>query len=102
MRTIALAVGFVLTGSAVFFVAKYDAFKKREARPGIKRSRGEKPRCPTREDLVMGGYVDEGALVDPWGTNVVIHCTPDGGIVVRSAGRDRVFNTADDVTEGPS
>jgi hypothetical protein len=101
MRTIALAVGFVLTGGAVFVLAKYGDFRRGEAKPGMTRPPGERPRCPTREDLVLGGYVDEAALVDPWGTSVAIHCTTDGGIVIRSAGRDRLFNTADDITEEP-
>jgi hypothetical protein len=101
MRTIALAVGFILTGGGIFVLAKYEAFSRGEAKPGMTRPPGEGFRCPTREDLVLGGYVDEAALVDPWGTSVAIHCIPDGGIVIRSAGRDRLFNTADDITEMP-
>jgi hypothetical protein len=55
-------------------------------------------RCPTRGTLVAGGFVDARALVDPWGTGIAFHCLPDDDVVVRSAGPDRVFHTADDIT----
>jgi hypothetical protein len=55
-------------------------------------------RCPTRGTLVAGGFVDARALVDPWGTGIAFHCLPDDDVAVRSAGPDRVFHTADDIT----
>lgn len=55
----------------------------------------EKGRCPTRKELLV--HVPPSELVDPWWTSVTFHCTGDD-IVVRSAGPDRVFHTADDIT----
>jgi hypothetical protein len=58
----------------------------------------EHHRCPTRADLLTGKYVRSGSLVDPWGTSITFHCLPDDDAIVRSAGPDRLFNTADDIT----
>ena len=54
-------------------------------------------RCPTRDALVSGNYVDARELIDPWGTSITFNCALSGDVVVRSAGPDRVFNTADDI-----
>jgi hypothetical protein len=56
--------------------------------------------CPTRDDLIGQKYVARGALVDSWGTSITFHCMPDGDVVVRSAGADRLFHTDDDITNG--
>ena len=56
--------------------------------------------CPTRDDLIEQKYVARGALVDPWGTSITFHCMPNGDVIVRSAGADRLFHTDDDVTNG--
>src|SRR5688572_5757384 len=58
-------------------------------------------RCPDRDELVGEEYVSRHALVDAWGTSITFHCKPsDADIVVRSAGPDKVFHTADDITRG--
>ena len=47
------------------------------------------------------GSVGARDFVDPWGTSIVYSCStedPDGDVTVRSAGPDRIFNTADDIT----
>src|SRR5262245_33548516 len=54
-------------------------------------------RCPAAAaDLVAQGYVDRRALTDAWGTAIAYSCS-DGGARVRSAGRDKVFDTRDDI-----
>jgi hypothetical protein len=55
-------------------------------------------RCPTTAaDLVARGYVNAVALNDAWKTPLALSCS-DIGSFVRSAGRDKVFDTADDIT----
>jgi len=55
--------------------------------------------CPTGDQVVEQHYVARGALTDPWGTSMTVHCSCAGYlVVVRSAGPDRQFNTADDIT----
>jgi hypothetical protein len=59
-------------------------------------------RCPTTvADLVTMGYVGAGALRDTWKTNIGLSCSAAGSFV-RSAGRDKVFDTADDITSTAS
>jgi hypothetical protein len=54
-------------------------------------------RCPaTPADLIAHGRLPASALVDPWGTSIAYWCA-DRGSHVLSAGRDRQFNTSDDV-----
>ena len=78
--------------------AKPGVVRVAQTRQGISTFLIDNNRCPTRDDLA-GQYVSPGSLVDPWGTSITFHCAGDD-IVVRSAGPDRVFHTADDVTEG--
>ena len=53
--------------------------------------------CPSAaSDLVAQGYVDRRALKDAWGTAIAYSCS-DGNARVRSAGRDKVFDTRDDI-----
>ena len=52
--------------------------------------------CPTVS--ATRGYIGPHALLDPWGTTVIYQCTPEGDIVVRSAGPDVFFGTEDDIT----
>jgi hypothetical protein len=116
MRRIALAIGITfsglaLVGFAVFAVTypcymrakvKVAAQRGKETAKGITSYRHEKRRCPTPEEVVAAGYVSPLALVDPWGTTITFQCSTSGNVVVRSAGRDRQFNTTDDITEGES
>ena len=78
--------------------ARPGLLRARETRQGISMFLIDHNRCPTRDDLA-GKYVSPRSLVDPWGTSITFHCDGDD-IVVRSAGPDRVFHTADDITEG--
>lgn len=61
-------------------------------------------RCPES----FASLVREGLLVksprDPWGSSYLLWCSSDpvSRVEVRSAGRDRVLFTADDVTRGHS
>ena len=55
-------------------------------------------RCPnTTGDLVTEEYLAKGDAADPWGTTIAISCSPDDWSA-RSAGSDRRFGTADDIT----
>ncbi len=81
---------------------KIAAQRGKEAAKGITSYRHEQRRCPTPEEVVAAGYVSPRALVDPWGTSITFQCSPDGNVAVRSAGRDRLFNTTDDITEDES
>ena len=61
----------------------------------------ENNRCPwDKNELISGRYVRSAHLVDPWGTAVAYSCSPDDelNVSVTSAGPDRIFGTADDVT----
>jgi hypothetical protein len=58
-------------------------------------------RCPTTvADLVAMGYVGARGLKDAWKTDIALSCS-GGGSFVRSAGRDKVFDTADDIASTP-
>ena len=59
-------------------------------------------RCPTTRDNLINKYdryVNPRSLVDPWGTSVAYWCHGED-VEVRSAGPDKLFNTADDITRG--
>jgi len=65
---------------------------------GLTQYQIDQNRCPrTKDDLIDSGFVVRTAFEDPWGTPIAFKCTSDD-IRVRSAGPDRVFGTADDVT----
>lgn len=54
--------------------------------------------CPTVAALRADGQLDPSRDErDPWGGAYTITCEGDG-VTVRSAGRDRVFGTVDDVS----
>ena len=54
-------------------------------------------RCPaTLNDLVATRAIDRRAVKDVWGTPIAYRCS-DRGTRVRSAGRDKTFDTADDI-----
>jgi len=56
-------------------------------------------RCPPgNDDLIRGHYINTAALVDPWGTAIAYSCSSDEDLTAHSAGPDRTFGTADDVT----
>jgi hypothetical protein len=58
----------------------------------------EHGRCPkSNDDLIASGYADASNLVDPWCTPIPVRCTQDD-VAATSAGPDRIFGTADDVT----
>jgi hypothetical protein len=113
MRRIALAIGVTLGGLALLGFAgflscykraqvKIAAQRGKDAAKAVTSYRHDKRRCPTPEEVVAAGYVSPGSLVDPWGTQITFQCSASGNVVVRSAGRDRLFNTTDDITEGES
>jgi len=53
--------------------------------------------CPTPEDMKRDGVLSSRSKTeDPWGTPYRIVCEPDSAIAI-SAGRDRTFDTSDDV-----
>jgi hypothetical protein len=71
----------------------------------------DQSRCPTGEpELLDGHYLSAEVAEDPWGTRLFYHCEasppPDGAAYVDfsdqlwviSAGPDRVFGTADDIS----
>jgi hypothetical protein len=51
---------------------------------------------PAAADLVARGYVNRGALKDAWGTAISFSCSA-AGAHAQSAGRDKVFDTRDDI-----
>lgn len=54
-------------------------------------------RCPeTPYDLVKSRIIERQTLNDVWGTPIVYGCSV-GGTRVRSAGRDKIYDTADDI-----
>jgi hypothetical protein len=53
--------------------------------------------CPTLEQLVKDGILDEdGRRNDPWGTTFKIACAGDD-VSIHSAGPDGKFDTEDDL-----
>jgi hypothetical protein len=73
--------------------------KAREFEQALARFGIDNDRCPSGNDeLIRGRYVTLAGLVDPWGMPLAFACSKDGESKVRSAGPDRTFDTADDVT----
>jgi hypothetical protein len=69
-----------------------------ELRAAVMTYQIEVGRCPTTwDELIAGRYVSPRGIVDPWGVRFHLSCTADQERVT-SAGRDRSFGTADDVT----
>jgi hypothetical protein len=53
--------------------------------------------CPTPDEMQRDGFLSSRSnTVDLWGTPYRIVCAPDAAIAI-SAGRDRTFDTSDDV-----
>jgi len=53
--------------------------------------------CPTPEEMQRDGVLSSRSKTeDPWGTPYRIVCAPDSAIAI-SAGRDKTFDTSDDV-----
>jgi hypothetical protein len=104
----ALICGFMALGLYVFTVSSFQAAQRKvsqqrvqELDQGLSRYLLDTRRCPTNvADLVAMGYVRSSALKDAWRGNIVISCS-DIGSFVRSAGRDKVFDTSDDITSTP-
>ena len=72
-----------------------------EVRQALTTYQIERNRCPhDRYDLVQGGYIDARRLVDPWRTRIALACSPED-TTASSAGPDRIFGTADDITDPP-
>jgi hypothetical protein len=61
-------------------------------------ARGQCP--PTSDDLFKHTDVNPSSLLDPWGTSIPYWCSDDGAEAI-SAGPDRIFGTADDITATP-
>jgi hypothetical protein len=72
------------------------------ARRAIERFVSERGKCPSSEDELVGGvYMHAYSTIDPWGTPLLYHCDlrdGDHSSWATSAGPDRVFWTADDIT----
>jgi type II secretory pathway pseudopilin PulG len=100
-----LICGFMAVGLYVFTTTSLRAAQRKvsqqrvqELDQGLARYLLDMRRCPTTAaDLVAGGYAGAVALKDAWKTPIALSCS-DMGSFVRSAGRDKVFDTADDIT----
>jgi len=57
----------------------------------------ESEECPTPEQMQRDGVLSSRSKIeDPWGTPYRIVCEPESAIAI-SAGRDKTFDTSDDV-----
>lgn len=100
-----LICGFMALGLYAFTTTSRRAAQKkisqqrvRELDQGLARYLLDTRRCPTAAaDLVARGYAGGAALKDAWKTPIALSCS-DMGSFVRSAGGDKVFDTADDIT----
>jgi len=80
-------------------VARIARLRAREIEMGIEQFQIENKRCPAgTAELIQGRYVSIHSLVDPWGRALLFWCKDDGPRAL-SAGPDREFGTADDVTD---
>ena len=100
-----LICGFMALGLYTFTASSLTAAQRRvsqqrvqELDQGLARYLLDARRCPTTAaDLVASGYASPLALKDAWKTPIALSCS-DMGSFVRSAGRDKVFDTPDDIT----
>ena len=69
-----------------------------DVRSSITQYQIDERQCPpSRDVLISDKYVNARQLVDPWGTSIAYWCH-DEDVEIRSAGPDKLFNTADDLT----
>jgi hypothetical protein len=72
--------------------------KALELEMGLERFYIDNDRCPGGTDeLIRGHYVTARAFLDSWGTAIAFSCSHDD-VRASSAGPDRIFGTADDIT----
>jgi len=64
----------------------------------LKALRGENPKRSHFFDVRSGSLDEHGAFIDPWRTPYLIETNLTNGISIRSAGPNRGFGDADDVT----
>ena len=70
----------------------------REAEQAIAMYVIDNGRCPgTIDDLIAHRYLSQPGTEDPWVTTIAFSCSADDWSA-RSAGPDRLFGTADDIT----
>jgi hypothetical protein len=108
VRIAALIAGFMALGLYAFTVSALRAAQRKvsqqrvvELDRGLTQYLLDTRRCPTSTaDLVRMGYVRPGALHDAWKMNITVSCSAAGPFV-RSAGADKVFDTADDISSTP-
>jgi hypothetical protein len=112
-----LTAGLAATGLAVFVglrtaVAlthpgcgsrvKLALLRARAGRNAIERFVVDHGRCPSSHHaLIDERYLDVANLSDPWGTPIAFGCAAperDTIVTARSAGADRIFGTADDIS----
>jgi hypothetical protein len=100
----ALVCGCLVLGLYAVTAPHYFAAQKRisqqrvqELDQGLAKYFLDHRRCPAAAtDLVARGYVTHRALKDAWGTAISVSCSA-GGAHALSAGRDRIFDTRDDI-----
>ena len=72
--------------------------RAREFAMGVAQFEIDNNRCPTGNDeLIEGRYVTRQGAVDTWGTTIAFSCSRDD-VRASSAGPDRMFGSADDIT----
>jgi hypothetical protein len=100
----ALICGCLVLGLGVITVPQYWAAQTRvsqqrvqELDQGLAKYLLDHRRCPeAAADLVARGYVSRGALKDAWGNRIAVSCSA-AGAHAQSAGRDKIFDTRDDI-----
>ncbi|HMF39859.1 MAG TPA: hypothetical protein VKQ32_04140 [Polyangia bacterium] len=103
-----LVCGWLMLGYLVTTANCREAARKKISRQRVKEVDdaistylGREKRCPaTLDELVAGNYVPSHSLEDSWGTRLTYSCSTDDW-QVRSAGRDHIFDTIDDITSDP-
>ena len=104
---VAVAIMALLAGAASFAVIPILTRVRRDSaeqnadhirRAVISQRVIEASTCPTVRGMIDANVLDEGTPTrDPWGSPFVITCHENGRIEVRSAGLDKLPNTADDI-----
>ena len=90
-----------LTAALKGYRAQYGEYPVGDNAAILKALRGQNPKRLLFFDIDSGSLDEHGAFIDPWRNPYFIETNLTNGISIRSAGPNRRFGDADDVTNSP-
>jgi hypothetical protein len=90
-----------LTSALNGYRAQYGEYPVGDNATVLKALRAQNPKGLLFLDIDPRSLDEHGSFIDPWRKPYFIETTPTNGISIRSAGPNRCFGDADDVTNSP-